>query len=279
MTTEPRAHPIRRILVGLDASAHSLAALEAVAELAQRLKAELAGLFVEEEDLLRLAALPFARAYSAEAADLVRMDSEAMRRALHVQAERARRALATAASRHRLAWSFRVTRGDAAKVLAEAALECDLLGLGKASAARGRHVRLGSTARATLTRRTCTTLLLQRDGTLGDRVVAVHTGPERTLAAAADLAAELALGLEVVVAGADEADGERLAGDAERWLAGRGLRARVTRAIGTDAERLARVVQHNGRGLIVAAAEGVLAPPNAPEAFAEALDAPFLLLR
>ena len=43
---------IRRILVALDASPHSLAALEAASELADALKAELVGIFVEDVNLL-----------------------------------------------------------------------------------------------------------------------------------------------------------------------------------------------------------------------------------
>ena len=55
------APAIRRILVALDASTHSLAALETAAGLAARLEAELVGLFVEDINLLRAAELPFAR--------------------------------------------------------------------------------------------------------------------------------------------------------------------------------------------------------------------------
>ena len=39
---------IRRILVAIDGSSHSLAALDAAADLASRLRAELSGLFVED---------------------------------------------------------------------------------------------------------------------------------------------------------------------------------------------------------------------------------------
>ncbi|MEX2647431.1 MAG: universal stress protein, partial [Alphaproteobacteria bacterium] len=162
MTTPTETLVVRRILVALDASASSLAALEAAAEMAARLHAELAGLFVEEDDLLRLAALPFARAYSTDAADLARLDVEAMRRALRVQAERARRALEDAAMRHRLPWSFRVAQGAVAAALAEAARECDLLGLGAASGARTRRARLGSTTRAALGARGCAILVQSR---------------------------------------------------------------------------------------------------------------------
>ena len=59
--TEERPFPVRRLLVALDASGHSLAALEAAARLAAHLEVELAGIFVEDENLLRLAKLGTAR--------------------------------------------------------------------------------------------------------------------------------------------------------------------------------------------------------------------------
>ena len=52
---------LRRIVVGLDAGPRDRAALEAAAQLAARMQAELVGLFVEDIDLLHLAGLPFAR--------------------------------------------------------------------------------------------------------------------------------------------------------------------------------------------------------------------------
>ena len=52
--TEDRRHlAIRRILVALDTSPHSQAAMEAAIELAARFEAELAGMFVEDVNLLR----------------------------------------------------------------------------------------------------------------------------------------------------------------------------------------------------------------------------------
>ena len=59
--TPEAARPPRRIVVALDASSHSHAALAAAVALAGRLQAELQGIFVEDVNLLRLAELPFAR--------------------------------------------------------------------------------------------------------------------------------------------------------------------------------------------------------------------------
>ena len=51
---------INRILVTLDSSTRARAALKVAVQLATSMHAEIQGLFVEDEDLIRLAALPFA---------------------------------------------------------------------------------------------------------------------------------------------------------------------------------------------------------------------------
>ena len=56
-----RPFPIRRILVALDASEASRAAIRSAVDLAARFRAELVGLFVEDVNLLRSAQLPFVR--------------------------------------------------------------------------------------------------------------------------------------------------------------------------------------------------------------------------
>jgi nucleotide-binding universal stress UspA family protein len=267
----------RRILVALDASAPSLAALEAAADLAFRLRAELAGLFVEDEDLMRLAALPFARAFSPDAADLSHIDPEAMRRALRAQADRARRALEAVARRHRVTSSFRVARGQTTTTLLEAARDFDLLGLGKAGGTPAPRARLGGTARVALARCQCATLMLQRDGEPHDRVVALFTGSDRALAVAVVLARDLGAGLDVAAVGADAATVARLEAEARAWVAAHAARATFTTLVESDWGRLAKRLGR--RGLVVAAPAGLLATERARESLAEVLEAPLLLLR
>ena len=74
----------RRILVALDASQHSLAALEAASELAEALKAELVGIFVEDVNLLNLAGLPFVREVGYPSGAARPLDSPSMERALRI---------------------------------------------------------------------------------------------------------------------------------------------------------------------------------------------------
>jgi len=120
---------IRRVLVALDASPPSLHALERGVELAVTLEAELAGIFVEDLNLLRLAGLPFASEVGPLGVRRALGDEE-MRRALRAQAARARSALVASADPRRLRWSFRIERGPVGPTLGAAALATDLMALG-----------------------------------------------------------------------------------------------------------------------------------------------------
>src|SRR5262245_55288088 len=162
MNEHEREPTIQRILVALDASQHSLAALEAASELAEALRAELVGIFVEDVNLLHLAGLPFVREIEYPSGTARPLDGSSMERALRIQADQVRQILIGVAARHRIRWSFRVVRGQVANELLSAAQEADLLALGRASLASTRRVRLGTTARVVVAQAPRPILLLQR---------------------------------------------------------------------------------------------------------------------
>jgi len=103
---------IERIVVSLDAVSEIQATIEAASRLALRWNAALHGVFVEDEDLLRLAGLPFARQVSLGAGTEALTAVQAARQ-LRAFAETARRELAAAAHRHDLRWSFEIVQGAA----------------------------------------------------------------------------------------------------------------------------------------------------------------------
>ena len=115
----------RRILVALDASNHSLAALEAAVELAATMKAELEGLYVEDVKLLRVASSPATREVRYPFVSAAQLDSEYMERQLRAQASQARRALMAACEKQKVKWSFRVVRGEVAHEVVAAAPQID----------------------------------------------------------------------------------------------------------------------------------------------------------
>ena len=138
----------RRILVAVDGSPESRVALVAAARLARATGGELAGLFVEDVELLRLAGLPFATEAGVASGVFRRLETTDIERRFRVAAERAREALREAASDPGLRTSFRVTRGRVVSEILAAAPGADVVAAGK----RGGHGppgrRLGATARS-----------------------------------------------------------------------------------------------------------------------------------
>ena len=108
--------PIERVVVPLDAASEHRTAIETASRLAARAEAPLHGIFVEDEDLLRLASLPFARQFTLGAA-AEPLTAEHIELHLQVAAERARRELFAAAKRHGVACSFEIVRGAAESAL------------------------------------------------------------------------------------------------------------------------------------------------------------------
>jgi nucleotide-binding universal stress UspA family protein len=182
---------MRRLLVALDASRHSLAALDVSVCLAARLDAELAGLFVEDEDLLRWSRLPIGRAVDPSSATARHVDATAVEQELSAQAERARQALEAAAGRERVRWSFRVARGRVGRSLDEASREADLLALGRSSWAQAKGGPLGSTARFVVSESSARILLVAEGEHLADPVAVLYADAaegERAFEVAASLA-------------------------------------------------------------------------------------------
>jgi nucleotide-binding universal stress UspA family protein len=224
---------LRRILVALDAARHGEEIMEAAARLAAGLEAELVGLFVEDPELMEAAALPMARLISSQAGAEAELDARIMARALRVTAAQARVTLAKVAERAHARWSFRVARGPLAEsVLAELQAD-DMVALISAGREIGR-ARAGVSARAVAERAPCSVLLLNVEGRGRRPVVVVYEGSPRTLAVAETLARCDGSPLGVVAAGGSPEASRRLAADASRWLAGRGLAADVRGLDGGD---------------------------------------------
>ncbi|MGE0624290.1 MAG: universal stress protein [Pseudomonadales bacterium] len=240
---------IRRILVALDESPHSRAALEEAAELAAGLQAELMGMFVLDADLLRLAGLPVGRETGLTSARRRALDPVSMERALRMQGEAARRTLEAIAERHRLRSSFLLGRGSVTGELIEAASRADIVAMGMIGhmGLSGRH--LGSTARQIRTRSRCSLLLLAPGRRPGNRVVAVCTGSpdsDRGLDLALELARRRGTPLVLLPCSDDPDLRERLLKQASE----RGVEVQLGTAP-AGFEELAATVRSHGGGLLV----------------------------
>ncbi|MBE0622706.1 MAG: hypothetical protein IH605_19110 [Burkholderiales bacterium] len=140
MPTE--AENVRRIVMALDTASAVVPAIEAAAGLALGLHAELAGIFIEDERLLRFAGLPFAREFGFASARARSLAPASIEYALRAQAEQLRRLLAETAGRLSLAWTLEIVRGEVPRSLLTRADASDLLVLGRSEYAwPGTHRR------------------------------------------------------------------------------------------------------------------------------------------
>jgi nucleotide-binding universal stress UspA family protein len=273
---------IKRILVALDASTHSLAALDAAAALAATLEAELLGLFVEDENLIHLAGLPFSQEVRSPSAARRQMSSDRMEQDLRLQAAQAQRALQAAAERVQARWSFRTVRGQVTSAILAAALDADLVAMGRISHPVSRKNRLGSTARATTADTRHSVLLMQQGSDLSYPVLVTFDGsPAAWLAllAAARLAraSNDVLGV-LLLNGTPESVGA-MKDEVGVWLRKRGLKAQFSWLPEATVGSLIRLVQAAADCVLVLGGDNPLLKASSIQELLDKTDCPVLLVR
>jgi len=272
---------VRRILVALDASPHSVAALEAAAELAARLQAEVLGLYVEDVNLLRLAELPFTKEVCLPTTARRQLGVRDIERQFRAQAARMRRTLARHADRVHVRWSFQVSRGVISRELLIAAGEVDLISLGRAGRSVGEG-GLGSTARVVCAEAPCLTLIMQQGEHLSLPVMVVYDGSllaQKALAAATALIRGLDSHLIVFLLAAKTERAEAMKVQVSQWLRDRELIARYHVLAESSVHRLARLTQMERGGTLVVPAESPLLRCEALIELLDKVQVPVLLVR
>jgi len=151
MTDKPEIVPVEpasgRVLVLLDGSRLSLAALEAAADIAARRDLEVLGVFVEEVNLLRSSGFDFAREIGASSGASRPMDSAMLEMRMRALAEQARRSLERAVASRGLRQALKLCRGSVIEEVLSLAGPEDLVVMGRAGWSATPGSRLGSTAR------------------------------------------------------------------------------------------------------------------------------------
>jgi nucleotide-binding universal stress UspA family protein len=122
---------IARILVALDSDTPNRTTIEAAVRLAEEFHAELVGLFVTEDNVLKLASLPTARHLIGHTLTAQTLEPGTMERAFRVLADRARADLAAAADPRHVKWSFRTVSGRSEEVVVTEAAGFDVVAFGR----------------------------------------------------------------------------------------------------------------------------------------------------
>ena len=272
----------RRILVALDDSPHSRAALDMAVRLAADLEAELEGLFVKDENLLRAAQLPFAEEVRAHSVSPKSLTDRRVERQLRYQAERAEAALQEATEQAEVRYNFRVVEGHVTRELLAAAEEADLLALGKTSTRSSRR-RLGTTSKALLSESSTPVLVLRRAVQHRQPIFTYYDGSEAAQSAlrvAAGLATRGATHpLTVFLPAADEEETEQLRTEVDEEYGNRVAQLAVRPLTEVELTRIATLARREGHGLFVMPGGATPLSDTSLQHFLYELDCPLLLVR
>lgn len=244
---------VRRIVVALDASRYSRVALETAAQLAAAMHAEVLGLFVEDINLLRLAELPFVREVRFSQIGGRQLEMDELLRGLRARAAVLRQAMHEMSQRHQLHTDFRVTRGPVSAELLSAALDADILVLGRLGHSLARRARLGSSARAIVSQALTPVLLVREDIEDIETVVVIFDGSDashRALRIGLDLA-ESGHELRVLVAAETDEVSYALRQACVELVGDRGPRVHYRHFVNLAPEGVLKLVSERAGGILI----------------------------
>jgi len=273
---------IRRLLVALDGSHPSLAALQAGVELAARLNAEISGLFVEDQQLLDMAALPGCREIMRLPPFSRPLDAIELRRHFRLQAKRMRRVLERSCQRAGVEGRFRIASGKVPEAIAEAAENSDLVILGKSGYSLLGGARVGSTVRYLLGRQSGVSMIVSQRQSLETPVMLFYAGDsasEKALTVAADLTRDKESYLVVFLPPASEAKRERWKASLDESWKTTGIRYQVVSLPQASPDAISYTVRLHSRGPLVLSCDGQRFPKAVVEGVLQDIPNPLLLVR
>jgi nucleotide-binding universal stress UspA family protein len=246
---------IKRVIVPLDAASETGTAIDTAAHLAARWGVPLHGVFVEDEELIDLAGLPFARQVTL-GARLELLTKDHVEDYFRAFAERARRELAAAAHRYAVEWSFEVVRGPLAADTLRG--EHDFVVAGAATRPIGDHFRISSRCWSWMAIIARPFLLAKREWETGGSVFTLLRRRDPKSARALDIAAQIAgfrSGTLTVAGAPDLAGSDDFTAWVSELLEGHSLRLQTEPVATEPAALRQRIIELDCRLLVLEASE------------------------
>lgn len=162
---------IRKILVALDSSGHSRAALEAAATLAKTMEADIHGLFVEDTNWHRISRLPSIAEVNELTGDIKPLAEKNIDKQIEILENRIRKQLQMISRLNEVKHSWKTVRGSVEDKVLEAAQHTDLITIGRKGHSYSRHKKLGQTAKNIIEKSEKPVLILQEGLKLGNTIV------------------------------------------------------------------------------------------------------------
>lgn len=280
-TEEHKQSPLfEHILVAMDASPHSMAALEAAARLAHSIEAELEGLFVEDINWFQVCRHSHSREVSEITGHVRTLDEDSIERQVRALSKRMERALRRVSELASINYNFRTERGGVESKLLDAAENADLITIGRVGQSMTRGTKLGNTARAILNKTEKPILLLQHGLKLGDSIVCVYDRSEKgqqALQIAKKLTQQIETKLQVIAFKSEKEEAKKVIKEVKKLLGDLRLPTRVFAVEMPEAFHLARLVTSKNGGLLVASRSLPLFSGSALERILANIKCPILL--
>jgi hypothetical protein len=172
-----------RVIAALDVTSREALTVAAATAVAARLGVEVAGLFIEDINLLRLAALPITRHLSVGSAATTPLDADDLAAEMRTRAAQAAAELEKSAVRHGVKSSFRVVRGLPRSEIATATSTGDLLVVGSGPSVARLPLDLRSSLQATVSRAACSNLHVRSTASVSKPLLVIGANPHSQMRA------------------------------------------------------------------------------------------------
>lgn len=265
-----------RVIVAIGSSSPDPATLGAAARLAHVVRGELAALFVEDINLLRLAELPIAFEIGAALPTPRRLAPADIERGFRSEADALRQALAEIGNALQLDFTFDVVRGNPAHVLFDASSERDLIVLAGTATRALTHRPSASIVRHALRAATSGPAARHK----GPVAAMLHAGSSaiRVLAVAHELAQADAAELVLLLEASDDSD-PSLVQTVERWLKEQAATARVFALGGNTLSQMADIMAQTGSRVLFWPGDGEREMTAAAQPLLASISCPLVVVR
>lgn len=178
MSDDKKTILFAEILVALDSSQHSRAALEFAAEIANLMEANLQGLFVHDAQWLRISRLPSAFEINERTGEITPIVQESIEEQIKILEQNIKEHFELISEQNKLKHTWKSVQGTVRDKVLEAAHDADLITIGKIGRSFYKSGKLGSTARAVIQESDKPVLILQEGFRLKDKIITVFDGTD-----------------------------------------------------------------------------------------------------
>lgn len=179
--SEETSIKMTEILVALDHSSHSRAALESAAFIAKLMEAKIHGLFVHDDQWLRISKLPSRSEIDELTGRISPMGRGAVEKEIRELEKTIKEHFELISRLHELPHSWSTLKGVVADKVLEAGKDCDVITIGSKGRSYFKSDKLGSTAAAIIRKADKPVMILQKRNDFGKSPIAVFDGSAKSV--------------------------------------------------------------------------------------------------